>query len=99
MERKNRNVVRLTESRLKQIVAESVKKALKEWNSDDETAYDMNGNEIHMGDYVIWVDPETGRRAKYEVYDEPSSEMVRLANKYGECEAFPEECIVIKRSN
>ena len=35
-ENRKRNVVRLTESQLKQIVAESVKKVLKEWNSDDD---------------------------------------------------------------
>ena len=33
---KNKKVVRLTESKLKQIVAESVRKALKEWNTDDD---------------------------------------------------------------
>lgn len=62
-----------------------------------EKAYDTNGAEIRKGDNVIWVDPETGTQTEYQVYDEPSSEMVKLANEYGECEALPQECIVIKR--
>lgn len=35
-ENRKRNVVRLTESQLKQMIAESVKNVLKEWNSDDD---------------------------------------------------------------
>ena len=35
-ENRKRNVVRLTESQLKQMITESVKKVLKEWNSDDD---------------------------------------------------------------
>lgn len=62
-----------------------------------DLAYDKNGNEIHTGDRVIWVDPEDGRRVEYQVYDEnPTSDMVKLANEHGECEAYPEDCIVIK---
>ena len=66
-------------------------------NEFDEIAYDENGKEIHKGDTVIWTDPETGNEAEYEVYEEPSSEMVKLSNQYGECEAFPEECVVVER--
>lgn len=61
----------------------------------EEKAYDKNGREIHKGDSVIWVDPETGNKTEYEVYEEPTEEMVKLANDYGECEAFPCECILI----
>lgn len=64
---------------------------------EPDVAYDKNGNEIHTGDRVIWVDPEDGRRVEYQVYDEnPTSDMVKLANEHGECEAYPEDCIVIK---
>ena len=69
-------------------------------NPDDaEIAIDKNGNVIHKGDKVLWTDPEFGRRRnpiEYEVYEEPSSEMVKLSNEYGECEAFPHECEVLK---
>ena len=56
-ENRNKNVVRLTESKLKQIVAESVKKVLKEWDSDDDfvghgykTTSNLGGNEIQISD-------------------------------------------------
>lgn len=92
--------IRLTESDLHRIVKESVNRVLRESEYDDlefdETAYDRKGNEIHKGDVVIWTDPENGRKVKYRVYEEPNSEMVKMANKYGECEAFPHECLVIK---
>lgn len=68
-------------------------------NDDEEdfgTAYDAKGKEIHEGDIVVWIDPETGRKTKYKVYDTPTEDMVKLHNKHGECEALPEECIVIK---
>lgn len=94
-----RKRVRLRESDLHRIVKESVKRVLRESEFDDfdydEKAYDIKGCEIHKGDIVIWTDPETRRKVKYEVYEEPSSEMVKMANKYGECEALPEECLVI----
>lgn len=61
----------------------------------DETAYDGNGKEIHKGNIVIWTDPETGSKVKYNVYEEPSSEMVKLSNEHGECEALPGECLVV----
>jgi len=68
---------------------------MNEETFDDERAYDKNGQEIHKGSIVMWRDPETGRKTKYEVYEEPTSEMVKMANDYGECEAFPDECLVI----
>ena len=65
-------------------------------DEDDEDVVDANGYVIKKGDKVIWTDPETGNKVKYEVYEEPTAEMVKLANKYGECEAFPWECRVIE---
>lgn len=58
-------------------------------------AYDMYGSEIEKGDKVVWIDPETKTRTVYEVYEEPSDEMVKLWNKYGECEALPSECYIV----
>lgn len=70
-------------------------------NPDDENiAIDKKGNIIHKGDKVRWTDPEFGKRRKpieYQVYEEPSSEMVKMANDYGECEGFPWECEVIEK--
>ena len=63
---------------------------------DFGTAYDMNGNEIHKGDFVLWIDPETSRRTKYQVYEEPTEDMVKLWSRHGECEAYPAECILVK---
>ena len=65
-------------------------------DEEDETALDANGYVIKKGDKVIWTDPETGNKVKYEVYEEPTAEMVKLANEYGECEALPWECRVIE---
>ena len=71
--------------------------AYDEYDEDeDEIALDANGYIIKKGDKVIWTDPENGNKVKYEVYEEPTAEMVKLANKYGECEAFPWECRVIE---
>ncbi len=67
-----------------------------DYEDDFDIAYDIKGHEIHKGDVVIWTDPETKRKIKYRVYEEPSSEMVKMANKYGECEALPSECVVVR---
>lgn len=56
---------------------------------------DCNGKVIREGDLVVWRDPETGTETLYEVYDEPTEDMVRLWNKQGECEALPSECHVV----
>ena len=61
-----------------------------------EKVYDMYGSELEKGDHVIWVDPETKTRAAYEIYEEPTKEMVKLWSKYGECEALPTECYLFK---
>ena len=65
-------------------------------DEDEEAVVDANGYVIKKGDKVIWTDPETGNKVKYEVYEEPTAEMVKLANEYGECEALPWECRVIE---
>lgn len=62
----------------------------------EDIPYDANGTEIVSGDLVVWTDPDGGRKIKYEVFGNPTSEMVQLWNKYGECEALPHECVVIK---
>lgn len=89
----NKRVIRLNESKLHNIVAESVKRVLREW--EEEIVYDRKGNEIHNGSIVIWRDPETGHKSRYKVYEEPTEDMVKLWSKYGECEALPHECIVV----
>ncbi|MCQ2199436.1 MAG: hypothetical protein MJZ19_06925 [Paludibacteraceae bacterium] len=65
----------------------------------NDKAYDCNGVEIKTGDIVVWTDPDGGRKVKYEVFEEPNSEMVKLWSKYGECEALPDECRVIKHNS
>ena len=57
---------------------------------------DKEGNVLSKGSKVIWTDPETGESAEYEVYDEPSEDIVKLSNEHGDCEALPEECVIIK---
>lgn len=59
-------------------------------------ARDCNGKVIREGDLVAWRDPETGVETLYEVYDEPTEDMVRLWSFLGECEALPSECLVIE---
>lgn len=59
------------------------------------TAIDRYGREIHKGDTVVWTDPETKAPTIYDVYEEPTEEMVKLSNDFGECEALPEECSVL----
>lgn len=61
----------------------------------EEEPRDVFGYIIKKGDLVWWRDPETGKRSKYEVYDDPTEEMVRLWNKHGECEAYARECRII----
>lgn len=60
---------------------------------------DKEGNVLSKGDKVIWTDPETGESAAYEVYDEPYEDIVKLSNEYGDCEALPEECVIIKEQD
>lgn len=59
-----------------------------------EIPCDKEGKPIRKGDIVWWIDPETKAMAKYEVYKEPTMEMVKLWSESGECEALPTECII-----
>lgn len=61
-------------------------------------AYDTNGNVIGKGDIVLWTDSETFATTAYEVYEEPTEDMVKLWNDFGECEALPSECIVVLKN-
>lgn len=61
----------------------------------DGIAFDVNGKEIKNGDKVKWTDPETKAIVEYEVYDNPTCEMVKLWSEFGECEALPFECEII----
>lgn len=58
-------------------------------------ARDCWGYPLKVGQRVLWFDPETGNRSEYEVYQIHSSEMVKLSNDYGECEAMPHECKIL----
>lgn len=64
-------------------------------DDEDETPCDVNGVELCVNDIVEWTDPETKRKVKYEIYEQPYPEMVKLSSKYGECESFPWECRII----
>lgn len=79
----------LRQSQIKKIFNEAF------W-SEYGTPYDQNGKIIQRADKVVWIDPETGNMDEYEVYDYPTESMVKLWSEHGECEAFPEECIVLK---
>ena len=63
---------------------------------DEDAVIDANGYTIKKGDKVTWTDPETGNKAEYEVYEEPTEEMVKLWNEHGECEAYPWECRIMQ---
>ena len=54
---------------------------------------DRNGNEIKVGDYVKWYDPEESARdlsRTYLVWD-IRDEMVLITDEYSEVEVFPSE--------
>jgi hypothetical protein len=63
---------------------------------DEDEVIDANGYVIKKGDKVTWTNPETGNKAEYEVYEEPTEEMVKLCNEHGECEAHPWECRIMQ---
>ena len=70
----------------------------KAYDDEDEedAVIDANGYIIKKGDKVIWTDPDTGNKAEYEVYEEPTEEMVKLWSEHGECEAHPWECRIMQ---
>ena len=58
---------------------------------------DKSGNEICVGDKVIWYDPEKSARdtsIEWEVFS-VNPEMVKISCEYGEAEVLPEELKVI----
>ena len=60
---------------------------------------DKRGNEICVGDKVIWYDPEEDARdtsIEWEVFS-VNPEMVRISCDYGEAEVLPEELKVITK--
>lgn len=60
---------------------------------------DKRGNEICVGDKVIWYDPEEDARdtsIEWEVFS-VNPEMVRIFCDYGEAEVLPEELKVITK--
>ena len=60
-------------------------------------AISADGRVMHVGDRVLWRDPETGESTEYVVYDVHSADLVRLSNDYSECEALPGECTIVSR--
>jgi hypothetical protein len=62
-------------------------------------AKDKKGNEICVGDKVIWYDPDKSARdtsIEWEVFS-VNPEMVRISCDYGEAEVLPEELKVITK--
>ena len=64
---------------------------------EDEPVLDRDGEEIHVGDWVEFTDPETEDSLMYQV-SKINGEIVVLDKEDGECEAFGEECKVRKPS-
>lgn len=99
----NKNMKKtITESQLRQIVKESIKKVLRESNDFDEFEneefVDMNGRPIQKGSKVIWFDPERSARDLkriWTVYD-MGGDIVYIADDYGEAEVFPQELKVMR---
>lgn len=90
-----------TESQMRQIVKESIRKVLR--GSDDfdefenEEFVDKDGQPIQKGSKVIWFDPERSARDLkriWKVYD-MGGDIVYIADDYGEAEVFPQELKVV----
>ena len=88
----------ITESQLRQIVKESIRKVLRESNDFDEFDVDKDGQPILKGSKVIWFDPERSARDLkriWTVYD-MGGDIVCIADDYGEAEVFPQELKVMR---
>ena len=93
----------ITESQLRQIVKESIRKVLRESNDFDEFEneefVDKDGQTILKGSKVIWFDPERSARDLlkriWTVYD-MGGDIVYIADDYGESEVFPQELKVMR---
>lgn len=86
-----------TESQMRQIVKESIRKVLRGSNDFDEFEneefVDKDGQPIQKGSKVIWFDPERSARDLkriWTVYD-MGGDIVYIADDYGEAEVFPQE--------
>ena len=82
---------------LREKVLATITETIEGFEVDEYVPLDKYGRLIRKGDKVVWIDPETNKHTTYEVYEEPTAEMVKLANAYGECEALPSECIAIPK--
>ena len=90
-----------TESQMRQIVKESIRKVLRGSNDFDEFEneefVDKDGQSIQKGSKVIWFDPERSARDLkriWTVYD-MGGDIVYIADDYGEAEVFPQELKVV----
>lgn len=90
-----------TESQMRQIVKESIRKVLRGSNDFDEFEneefVDKDGQPIQKGSNVIWFDPERSARdlkRMWTVYD-MGGDIVYIADDYGEAEVFPQELKVV----
>lgn len=90
-----------TESQMRQIVKESIRKVLRGSNDFDEFEneefVDKDGQPIQKGSKVIWFDPERSARDLkriWTVYD-MGGDIVYIADDYGEAEVFPQELKVV----
>lgn len=65
-------------------------------------AKDRNGQNIYMGSWVKWYDPEVEARDLsriYEVYDikgDEGDEIICISDEFGEAEVLPSELEVIQ---
>lgn len=60
---------------------------------------DKNGNPIEVGTKVRWYDPdESARDLKriYTIYEEPTEDMVKIADDFSEAEVYPEELEIVE---
>lgn len=90
-----------TESQMRQIVKEGIRKVLRGNNDFDEFEneefVDKDGQPIQKGSKVIWFDPERSARDLkriWKVYD-MGGDIVYIADDYGEAEVFPQELKVV----
>jgi hypothetical protein len=62
---------------------------------------DKEGNPLHIGDAVVWHDPEEVARDLERVYhiDKIHPEAIIISDAYSEAEVLPEELLVINSLN
>lgn len=60
---------------------------------------DIDGNEINVGDSVVWYDPDEEARdleRVYQVFEIESDELIRIADEYSEAEVPACELRVVR---